>query len=198
MFVGMITREHLTVRLPARCAQTTQLCTRLVADAAHDAPISPQMILCHAALVQSGQSPMGLMSYEQLEGKAAVKGVKRTDESTEELELKVIASTPGVAHSNGHGEEPSSPGVDAGAPGTVDVTPGGADIDLRAYVNRSGVSVPNHFSAMRTFIMFRTLGLRHLPVVDEHNHVVGIVTRKELLDESLGERLSALGIHVSH
>jgi hypothetical protein len=154
------------------------------------------MILCHAALVQSGQTPMGLMSYEQLEGKVAVKGVKRTGESTEELELKVIGSTPAAASDDAarHANEPS--GADAGVP-AVDNVPGSADLDLRAYVNRSGVSVPHHFSAMRTFVMFRTLGLRHLPVVDEHNHVVGIVTRKELLDESLGEKLSALGIHVS-
>ena len=153
------------------------------------------MILVHAALVHSGQTPMGLMSYEQLEGKAAVKGVKRVGESTEELELKVIGSAPRGDAGNGHAGEPASPG-EAEAPS--DAKPGSADLDLRAYVNRSGVSVPNHFSAMRTFVMFRTLGLRHLPVVDEHNHVVGIVTRKELLDESLGEKLSHLGIHVHH
>jgi CBS domain-containing protein len=71
-------------------------------------------------------------------------------------------------------------------------------VDLRAYVNRSGVCVPLHFSAMRAFVMFRSLGLRHLPVVDEHNRVVGIVTRKELLNEGLSEKLAALGIHVGH
>jgi hypothetical protein len=152
------------------------------------------MILCHAALVHSGQTPTGLISYEQLEGKAAVKGVKRTGESTEELELKVIASGPQPVHASTEVGEPGSP--DAAEAG--DTVPGSPDLDLRAYVNRSGVSVPHHFSAMRTFVMFRTLGLRHLPVVDEHNHVVGIVTRKELLDESLGEKLSHLGIHVHH
>ena len=152
------------------------------------------MILCHAALVHSGQTPTGLISYEQLEGKAAVKGVKRTGESTEELELKVIASGPKPGEAGGEAREPGSPAAaEAG-----DTVPGSPDLDLRAYVNRSGVSVPHHFSAMRTVVMFRTLGLRHLPVVDEHNHVVGIVTRKELLDESLGEKLSHLGIHVHH
>ena len=152
------------------------------------------MILCHAALVHSGQTPTGLISYEQLEGKAAVKGVKRMGESTEELELKVIASGPLPGHAAGEPAESGSPH----APEAGDTVPGSPDLDLRAYVNRSGVSVPHHFSAMRTFVMFRTLGLRHLPVVDEHNHVVGIVTRKELLDESLGEKLSHLGIHVHH
>ena len=152
------------------------------------------MILCHAALVHSGQTPTGLISYEQLEGKAAVKGVKRVGESTEELELKVIASGASASQTDSAAGEPGSPeAAEAG-----DTAPGSPDLDLRAYVNRSGVSVPHHFSAMRTFVMFRTLGLRHLPVVDEHNHVVGIVTRKELLDESLGEKLSHLGIHVHH
>jgi len=153
------------------------------------------MILCHAALIHSGQTPTGLISYEQLEGKAAMKGVKRTGESTAELELKVIGGQGAGSSSAGH-SEPS--GLDAAETGATDSMPGSPDLDLRAYVNRSGVSVPHHFSAMRTFVMFRTLGLRHLPVVDEHNHVVGIVTRKELLDESLGEKLSHLGIHVHH
>jgi hypothetical protein len=46
---------------------------------------------------------------------------------------------------------------------------GGSDwqrrtLDLREYINRSNVSVPESFSAQRTYLLFRTLGLRHLPV----------------------------------
>jgi signal-transduction protein with cAMP-binding, CBS, and nucleotidyltransferase domain len=37
------------------------------------------------------------------------------------------------------------------------------------------------FSVERTYILFRTMGLRHLVVVDEHHHVKGIVTRKDLM-----------------
>ncbi len=173
VFVGMITREHLT------------------------------MILFHAALVQTGEVPGGVITYEQLEGKMPMKGKKRKteDESAEEMELQVISSPIAVGR-NGHARETDSLLTDSKADAGTSAAPAAAmpvlEIDLRSYVNRSGVCVPHHFSAMRAFIMFRTLGLRHLPVVDEHNHVVGIVTRKELLDESLGEKLAALGIHVGH
>ena len=34
------------------------------------------------------------------------------------------------------------------------------------------------YSVERTFILFRTMGLRHLPVVNEFNEVVGMITRK--------------------
>ena len=53
--------------------------------------------------------------------------------------------------------------------------------------------MPNTYSVARVYDMFRSLGFRHLVVVDECNRVVGIVTRKELLDEWLDERLDHLG-----
>jgi len=37
--------------------------------------------------------------------------------------------------------------------------------------------------------MFRTLGLRHLTVVDMANRAVGIITRKDLMGFSLDEKL---------
>lgn len=48
-------------------------------------------------------------------------------------------------------------------------------------------------SLERAYILFRNMGLRHLVVVDEHNRVRGIVTRKDLLgfklDEAVGRAL---------
>ena len=38
-------------------------------------------------------------------------------------------------------------------------------------------------------MIFRTLGLRHLTVVDNKNEVVGIVTRKDLMGFNMVERL---------
>ena len=45
-------------------------------------------------------------------------------------------------------------------------------------------------SLERAYIMFRTMGLRHMLVVDEHNRVKGIVTRKDLLGFRLDEAVS--------
>ena len=51
-------------------------------------------------------------------------------------------------------------------------------VDLRPYMNTSPTPVPETFSLDRAYRMFTQLGLRHLVVVDPHNHVKGIVTRK--------------------
>ena len=54
-------------------------------------------------------------------------------------------------------------------------------VDLEPYVNQSAVSLPGKFSLHRTYIIFRTLGLRHLTIVDGENRVVGVITRKDLM-----------------
>ncbi|GFH29879.1 chloride channel protein, partial [Haematococcus lacustris] len=59
-------------------------------------------------------------------------------------------------------------------------------VDLLPYTNTSSFVVPDSFSVERTYILFRTMGLRHLMVIDQHNHVRGIVTRKDLLGFRLG------------
>ena len=38
--------------------------------------------------------------------------------------------------------------------------------------------VPESFSLERAYILFSTMGLRHLVITDEHNRVRGMVTRK--------------------
>lgn len=54
-------------------------------------------------------------------------------------------------------------------------------LDLRPYINNSSLAVHESFSAERTYILFSTMGLRHLVVVDDHNRVKGIITRKDLM-----------------
>ena len=52
--------------------------------------------------------------------------------------------------------------------------------------------IDKDYSLYRTYVIFRTLGLRHLVVVNVHNHVVGIITRKDLLPFKMQERLESL------
>jgi hypothetical protein len=60
-------------------------------------------------------------------------------------------------------------------------------MDLTPYINSSAVRVDRTFSLLRAYMVFRTLGLRHLIITDAANHARGIVTRKDLL----GYRLDA-------
>ncbi|CAB4016359.1 H(+) Cl(-) exchange transporter 7-like, partial [Paramuricea clavata] len=53
-------------------------------------------------------------------------------------------------------------------------------LDLRPFMNVMPYTVHEESSISRVFHLFRAIGLRHLIVVDHHNQVVGIVTRKDL------------------
>eukprot|EP00622_Pseudochattonella_farcimen_P001502 FR736219.1.p1 GENE.FR736219.1~~FR736219.1.p1 ORF type:complete len:192 (+),score=10.18 FR736219.1:2-577(+) len=73
-----------------------------------------------------------------------------------------------------------------------DVNITGADrmcwLDLRPYINGGPYVVHEGTSLQRTYRLFRTMGLRHLCVVDLQNRVCGIITRKDLTAEALEER----------
>ena len=56
-----------------------------------------------------------------------------------------------------------------------------ARMDLRPYMNRSPFSVHFDFHSVFCFRLFRSMGLRHLPVVNDSNEVVGIITRKDIV-----------------
>ncbi|XP_074053262.1 H(+)/Cl(-) exchange transporter 7 isoform X2 [Macrotis lagotis] len=60
-------------------------------------------------------------------------------------------------------------------------------MDLTEFMNPSPYTVPQEASLPRVFKLFRALGLRHLVVVDNHNQVVGMVTRKDLARYRLGK-----------
>jgi chloride channel 7 len=62
-------------------------------------------------------------------------------------------------------------------------------VDLRPYANTAPYTVNETASIQRTYRLFRTLGLRFLCVVNHNNQVVGIITRKDLLPESLTNSL---------
>ena len=53
-------------------------------------------------------------------------------------------------------------------------------LDLRPYIDNAAYTVNEHASILRTYRMFRTLGLRHLCVINQHNNLLGIITRANL------------------
>jgi CBS domain-containing protein len=60
-------------------------------------------------------------------------------------------------------------------------------MDISPYMSSSPYTVYSHTSLTRVFNIFRTMGLRHLVVLDqENNAAVGIVTRKDLAHVSAG------------
>ncbi|RNF26049.1 putative chloride channel protein [Trypanosoma conorhini] len=65
-------------------------------------------------------------------------------------------------------------------------------IDLSPYIDHSGFCVLETTTLPRTYTMFRTLGLRHLTVVSSENHVVGIITRKDLVTDRIIEGIVAV------
>jgi len=58
-------------------------------------------------------------------------------------------------------------------------------LDLRPYMNCSPFSVTEEFYSIYAFRLFRSMGLRHLPVVDDNNQVKGIITRKDIIDSAI-------------
>lgn len=48
------------------------------------------------------------------------------------------------------------------------------------------------FSLQRSYRIFRTLGLRHLVVIDMRNKVVGMVTRQDLMQFHIQERVEKM------
>ena len=58
-------------------------------------------------------------------------------------------------------------------------------IDLTPITNTSAFSVPDMFSVSATYNLFRGMGMRHLVVVNKHNSVIGILTRKDLVAHTI-------------
>lgn len=56
-------------------------------------------------------------------------------------------------------------------------------------INRSVPKVDKSYSLNRTYSLFRTLGTRHLVVIDHSNQVAGIITRKDLMNYNVTTRL---------
>jgi len=87
-------------------------------------------------------------------------------------------------------------------PSVADVRITGQDreqwVDLRPYANTAAVSVQETSSVERTYSLFRSLGLRFLPVVNKYNQVVGTITRSDLTPQALAETMLQKGKKHEH
>eukprot|EP01138_Halocafeteria_seosinensis_P001396 gb/GECG01001432.1/.p1 GENE.gb/GECG01001432.1/~~gb/GECG01001432.1/.p1 ORF type:complete len:1015 (+),score=100.27 gb/GECG01001432.1/:1-3045(+) len=58
-------------------------------------------------------------------------------------------------------------------------------VDLRPYMSSAPYTVNYKATLQRTYSLFRGLGLRHLPVLNDCQDVIGIITRHELTEDQL-------------
>jgi len=56
-------------------------------------------------------------------------------------------------------------------------------VDLTPYINVASLTVQENCPLARIYELFRCLGLRHLTVLDKNHYVVGIITRKDLMNK---------------
>ena len=54
-------------------------------------------------------------------------------------------------------------------------------LDLRPYLNPAALFVTGEAPLPRCHALFRNLGIRHLPVVNNNHEVSGILTRKDVM-----------------
>lgn len=65
-------------------------------------------------------------------------------------------------------------------------------LDLRPYMHASPYLVEINMPVSRVFRLFRTMGLRHLCVVDQYKNVRGMITAKDLVEHTLEEKVKTL------
>lgn len=67
-------------------------------------------------------------------------------------------------------------------------------VNLALFMNVSPFAVQDVTSLPRVFKLFRALGLRHVVVVNSHNHVQGMITRKDLARYRVWKHAGRMGL----
>ncbi|KAK0079461.1 hypothetical protein PV325_001249 [Microctonus aethiopoides] len=67
-------------------------------------------------------------------------------------------------------------------------------IDLRPVMNPSPYTLQHSTTLPRAFRLFRALGLRHLPVINDTHEVIGMVTRKDVARYRIWKHLGRMGL----
>ena len=65
-------------------------------------------------------------------------------------------------------------------------------VDLGPFMSPTPYTIAATAPLARVLHLFQPMGLRHLPVVDQFNSVVGMITRKDLVEHALEETLGRL------
>ncbi|XP_057341754.1 H(+)/Cl(-) exchange transporter 7 [Microplitis mediator] len=67
-------------------------------------------------------------------------------------------------------------------------------IDLRPFMNPSPYTLQHSTTLPRAFRLFRGLGLRHLPVVNDEHEVIGMITRKDVARYRIWRHQGRMGL----
>ncbi|XP_020707477.2 H(+)/Cl(-) exchange transporter 7 [Athalia rosae] len=67
-------------------------------------------------------------------------------------------------------------------------------MDLRPFMNPSPYTLQHSATLPRVFSLFRALGLRHLPIVNDTNEVIGMVTRKDIARYRIWRHQGKMGL----
>ncbi|XP_017797738.1 PREDICTED: H(+)/Cl(-) exchange transporter 7 [Habropoda laboriosa] len=67
-------------------------------------------------------------------------------------------------------------------------------MDLRPFMNPSPYTLQHCATLPRVFRLFRALGLRHLPIVNDTNEVIGIITRKDVARFRIWKHRGRMGL----
>jgi len=70
-------------------------------------------------------------------------------------------------------------------------------IDLRPFMDPSPYVVNELMPLRRVYRLFNEIGVRHLPVVDCREQVIGIITRKDILPEMIEEKVAHYMHHLA-
>ncbi|XP_043281524.1 H(+)/Cl(-) exchange transporter 7 [Venturia canescens] len=67
-------------------------------------------------------------------------------------------------------------------------------VELRPFMNPSPYTLQHSATLPRAFRLFRALGLRHLPVVNDINEVIGMITRKDVARYRIWRHCGKMGL----
>lgn len=182
VFVGMVAREHLLVLLRRAMAMAARFGnSNASAAAAASAAATNRVSLSTSSLPDVPYEELN-RHFVSAEGRALLSEQQLAVMRVPAAELTMS----GVDDPSNDQQQATSalppPSSTSCAPSEVD-----PELDLTPYINTSAPAVPLGFSLGRAYALFVTLGLRHLVVVDAHNRVRGILSRKDLLGFRLDE-----------